>query len=254
MQLPKNSFKHAIHAGRQQIGFWCAIPSNYTTEILATAGFDWLLLDTEHAPNELPNVHSQLQSVVGGTAHPIVRVPWNDSVTLKRVLDVGAQSVLIPMVQSAEEARAAVAATRYPPHGIRGYASASRATQFGRIADYCTHYADEMCVLVQVETIEALEKVEEIAAVPGVDGIFIGPGDLSASMGYLHQPAHPEVVAVIEQGIGRIRAAGNRAGILVGDHALGQRYIAAGSIFTAVGVDAAVFARTADGIARQYKG
>ena len=255
MQLPENPFKRAIHAGTQQIGLWCAVPSNYVSEILAGAGFDWLVLDTEHAPNELPNVFNQLQSMVGYGTQPVVRVPWNDAVTLKRFLDIGTQSFLIPMVQDAEEARAAVAATRYPPDGIRGYAVASRATRFGRIGDYFTRYADEMCVLVQVETMEALEKVEEIAAVPGVDGIFIGPGDLSASMGLLHQPTHPRVVEAIEDGLKRITAAGNRGGVLVvGDEALARRYMAAGSVFTAVGVDAALFARSSEALAKQYKG
>ncbi|MFG1237059.1 aldolase/citrate lyase family protein [Xanthobacter autotrophicus DSM 597] len=254
MHLPENPFKRALHAGTQQIGLWCAVPSNYVSEILAGAGFDWLVLDTEHAPNELPNVFNQLQSMVGYATQPVVRVPWNDAVTLKRFLDIGTQSFLIPMVQDAEEARAAVAATRYPPDGIRGYAVASRATRFGRIGDYFTRYADEMCVLVQVETMEALEKVEEIAAVPGVDGIFIGPGDLSASMGLLHQPTHPKVVEAIEDGLKRITAAGNRGGVLVvGDEALARRYMAAGSVFTAVGVDAALFARSADALAKQYK-
>ncbi|MFG1190170.1 aldolase/citrate lyase family protein [Xanthobacter flavus] len=255
MQLPENPFKRAIHAGTQQIGLWCAVPSNYVSEILAGAGFDWLVLDTEHAPNELPNVFNQLQSMVGYGTQPVVRVPWNDAVTLKRFLDIGTQSFLIPMVQDAEEARAAVAATRYPPDGIRGYAVASRATRFGRVSDYFTRYADEMCVLVQVETMEALEKVEEIAAVPGVDGIFIGPGDLSASMGLLHQPTHPRVVEAIEDGLRRIAAAGNRGGVLVvGDEALARRYMAAGSVFTAVGVDAALFARSSEALAKQYKG
>jgi len=255
MQLPENPFKRALHAGTQQIGLWCAVPSNYVSEILAGAGFDWLVLDTEHAPNELPNVFNQLQSMVGYATQPVVRVPWNDAVTLKRFLDIGTQSFLIPMVQNAEEARAAVAATRYPPDGIRGYAVASRATRFGRIGDYFTRYADEMCVLVQVETMEALEKVEEIAAVPGVDGIFIGPGDLSASMGLLHQPTHPKVVEAIEDGLRRITAAGNRGGVLVvGDEALARRYMAAGSVFTAVGVDAALFARSSEALAKQYKG
>lgn len=253
MPLPANPFKRAIHEGRQQIGFWCAIPSSYTTEILAGAGFDWLVLDTEHSPNELPNVHAQLQSLTGGTAHPVVRVPWNDPVTLKRFLDVGVQTFLIPMVETAEEARAAVAATRYPPDGIRGFAVASRATGFGRYTDYFERYAQEVCVLVQVETVEALARVEEIAAVPGVDGVFIGPGDLSASMGLLNQSAHPRVVEAIEDGLRRIAAAGNRPGILAGDPALVERYMAAGSVFTAVGVDAAVFTRTVDGIARQFK-
>ncbi|MEP9354939.1 aldolase/citrate lyase family protein [Xanthobacter sp. KR7-65] len=255
MQLSENPFKRALHSGRQQIGLWCAIPSNYVSEILAGAGFDWLVLDTEHSPNELPNVFNQLQSMVGYATQPVVRVPWNDATTLKRFLDIGTQSFLIPMVQDAEEARAAVAATRYPPDGIRGYAVASRATRFGRIGDYFSRYQDEMCVLVQVETVEALEKVEEICAVPGVDGVFIGPGDLSASMGLLHQPTHPKVVEAIEGGLKRIAAAGNRGGVLVvGDEALARRYMAAGSLFTAVGVDAGLFARTVDALAKQYKG
>lgn len=254
MQLHRNAFKHAIHEGRQQIGFWCAIPSGYTTEIVASSGFDWLVLDMEHAPSEPLTVHAQLQAVTGGTAEPIVRVAWNDAVLMKRVLDIGAQSLLVPMVQNAQEASTAVAATRYPPHGVRGYAVASRSTQFGRIADYFERYADELCVIVQVETVEALARVEEIAAVPGVDGIFIGPGDLSASMGHLHQPTHPKVQDAVEDGIRRIVAAGNRAGVLAPDPAVARRYMAAGAVFTAVGLDAAVLARGADAIAREFKG
>lgn len=253
MRRPENSFKRALHAGRQQIGLWCSIPSPLTTEAVAASGFDWLLIDAEHAPNDVADILALLQATATGTAHPVVRVPWNDPVMMKRVLDVGAQSVLVPMVQSAEEARAAVAATRYPPHGIRGFAGNVRATAFGRMGDYFTRHEEEMCVLVQVETVEALARVEEIAAVDGVDGVFIGPGDLSASMGLLNQTRHPKVVEAIEDGMRRILAAGNRPGILANDPTLARRYMAAGAVFTAVGIDVMLLVRAADELARQFR-
>src|SRR5690349_4833703 len=177
MDMPINTFKRAIKEGRQQIGLWSSLSSHISVEILAASGFDWLLIDTEHSPNDLPMVYSQLQAAVGGTAHPIVRPPWNDMVTIKRYLDAGVQTFLIPYVQNAEEARQAVASTHYPPDGIRGFASASRASRFGRVKDYYARAAEEICVLVQIETQEALGHLEEIANVPGVDGVFIGPGD-----------------------------------------------------------------------------
>ena len=153
MDLPVNSFKRAIKAGHQQIGLWSSLSSHVTVEVLAGAGFDWLLLDTEHAPNELPMVYSQLQAAAsGGTAHPVVRLPWNDAVMIKRYLDAGAQTLLLPMVETAEEARRAVAATRYPPQGIRGYSGGARASRFGRVKDYYARAHEELCVLVQVET------------------------------------------------------------------------------------------------------
>ncbi|MDQ0506325.1 aldolase/citrate lyase family protein [Xanthobacter agilis] len=253
MRRPENPFKRALHAGRQQIGLWCSIPSALTAEAVAASGFDWLLIDGEHAPSDVPDMMAQLQAMARGTAHPVVRVPWNDPVIIKRVLDVGADTILVPMVQSAEEARAAVAATRYPPHGIRGFASNVRATAFGRMSDYFTRHEEEMCVLVQVETVEALEKVEEIAAVDGVDGVFIGPGDLSASMGLLNQTRHPDVVAAVEDGMRRILAAGNRPGILANDPVLARRYMAAGAVFTAVGIDVMLLVRAADDLARQFR-
>ena len=165
MDLPLNPFKRAIKAGRQQIGLWSSLSSNISVEILAGSGFDWLLIDTEHSPNDLPMVYSQLQAAVGGTAHPVVRVPWNDTVVIKRYLDAGTQTFLIPYVQNAEEARRAVAATRYPPDGVRGFASASRASRFGRVKDYYARASEETCVLVQIETREAL--VQEINDFPG---------------------------------------------------------------------------------------
>jgi 4-hydroxy-2-oxoheptanedioate aldolase len=253
MELPVNTFKRAIAAGRLQIGLWSSLSSNISVEILAGAGFDWLLLDTEHAPNELPMVYSQLQAAAaGGAAHPVVRLPWNDAVLAKRYLDAGVQSFLLPMVQTEEEARQAVAATRYPPAGIRGFASASRASRFGRIRDYHARAHEELCVLVQIETGLGLDNLEKIACVEGVDGVFIGPGDLSASLGHLGQLAHPEVMNVIEKAIGRIRACGKAAGILTGDEALVRRFIELGCLFVAVGSDVGLLARGAEALARKF--
>ena len=156
MDLPTNSFKRAIKAGRQQIGLWSSLSSHVTVEIIAGSGYDWQLLDTEHSPNEIPMVHSQLQASTGGTAHPVVRPPWNDTVMIKRFLDIGTQTLLIPYVQTEEEAQNAVAATRYPPKGVRGFAGSSRAMRFGRVKEYFKRYEEELCVLVQVETRQSL--------------------------------------------------------------------------------------------------
>jgi 4-hydroxy-2-oxoheptanedioate aldolase len=249
-----NPFKRAILAGRSQIGLWSSLSSHVTVEILAGSGFDWLLLDQEHSPNELPMVHSQLQATVGGTAHPVVRPPWNDTVMIKRLLDTGVQSFLIPYVQDEAEARAAVAATRYPPKGVRGFASASRASKFGRVKDYYARYEQEICVLVQVETRHALGNLEAIAGVEGVDGVFIGPGDLSADMGHLGNPGHPEVQAAIEDAIGRIKACGKAPGILTGDEKFARRYVELGCLFTAVGADVAILARGSEQLAARFKG
>ncbi len=198
-------------------------------------------------------VYSQLQAAAaGGVTHPIVRLPWNDAVMIKRFLDAGAQSLLLPMVETEQEARAAVAATRYPPHGIRGFAAASRASRFGRIKDYHARAHEEICVLVQVETKLGLDNLDAIACVEGIDGVFIGPGDLSAAMGYLGQQAHPGVVKLIEDTIRRIRAKGNAPGILTGDETLAKRYIEAGCLFTAVGADLNILARGAEALAAKF--
>lgn len=253
MDLPINHFKRAIAAGELQLGLWSGLSSNVTVEVLANSGFDWLLLDTEHSPNELPMVHSQLQAIAAGKAHPIVRPPWNDTVTIKRYLDLGVQTLLIPFIQDAQEASDAVAATRYPPRGVRGYAAAARASDFGRVKDYPTRCEEQLCVLLQVETPEALANIEAIAAVEGVDGIFIGPGDLAASMGFIGKPTHPEVVAAIEDAVRRIRACGKPAGILVGDETLTRRYIEIGCAFVAVGSDVGILARGAEALAAKFK-
>jgi 4-hydroxy-2-oxoheptanedioate aldolase len=253
MELPVNHFKRAILAGEQQIGLWSSLASNVTTEVLAGAGFDWLLIDAEHAPNDVRSVLGQLQAVMEHRTQPIVRVPMNDKIEIKRYIDIGVQSFLIPMVETAEEAREAVAATRFAPDGLRGFAGVSRASRFGRIANYHARAHEEICILVQVESQLGIDNIEEIAAVPGVDGVFIGPGDLSAAMGHLGDQGNAEVVELIEKALHRIVAAGNRPGILTGDETLARRYMAAGCIFTAVGLDTGILARGAEALARKYK-
>jgi 4-hydroxy-2-oxoheptanedioate aldolase len=253
MDLPRNAFKHAIAAGRLQIGLWSSLTSNIAAEIVADAGFDWILFDTEHSPNEIPGLLAQLQAAARGTASPIVRPAWNDAVLIKRVLDIGAQSILVPYVQNAEEAGRAVAAVRYPPAGIRGVAAAARASRYGRVKDYLKQADREICVLVQVETRPALDRLEAIAAVDGVDGVFIGPSDLSASFGHIGNPQHHEVQAALEQAVRRLKAVGTPAGILTLNEEEARRYIGWGYTFVAVGSDTGLLGRGADTLARTFK-
>jgi 4-hydroxy-2-oxoheptanedioate aldolase len=249
-----NPFKQALHSGRLQIGLWHSLASHLVVEILADSGFDWILIDTEHAPNELPMVLSELQAMSGGSAHAVVRPPWNDSVIIKRLLDVGAQSLLIPYVETEEEAQRAVRSTRYPPQGFRGFASQARASRYGRIKGYHRAANAEVCLLLQVETKRGLENLERIARVEGVDGVFIGPGDLSAALGYLGEPNHPEVVKTIDDAIRRIKAAGVAPGILSGDAELAQHYIELGCLFAAVGSDIGLLANGAERLAAKFRG
>lgn len=241
MDLPRNRFKAALEAGQQQIGIWNTLGGNTVPEALASCGYDWVLVDTEHASVEAVEVLPALQAIAGfPQVSAVVRPDANDEVLIKRLLDFGAQSLLIPYVQSAAEAEAAVRAMRYAPAGIRGVAGVTRATRYGTVASYHTRAADELCLIVQVETIEAVERLEEIAGVDGVDAVFIGPADLSASMGYPGQTDHPEVVAVIEDVITRLKAMGKPSGILTLDPAFASRCIELGTTFTAVGVDLAL--------------
>lgn len=253
MNLQRNVFKHALAAGKLQIGLWSSLCSNIAAEIISDSGFDWILLDTEHSPNEIPGLLSQLQAVARGTATPIVRPAWNDAVLAKRILDIGAQSLLFPYVQNAEEARRAVAATRYPPQGVRGVAVASRASRYGRTPGYLTKANAEICVLVQVETGPALGQLEAIAKVEGVDGVFIGPSDLAASLGHLGNPQHADVQAAIEDAGRRLKAIGKPAGILTGNEEEARRYIGWGYLFVAVGADVGLLARNADALAKKFK-
>ena len=253
MDLAPNAFKARMKTGQLQIGLWCSLASNIAAEIVADSGFDWLLLDTEHTPNELPDILAALQAVQGRASHPIVRPAWNDTVLIKRFLDIGAQTILMPYVQNAAEARGAVAATRYPPAGMRGVTGTGRAARFGRVGDYLKKANDEICVLVQVETRAALAELDNIAAVDGVDGVFIGPSDLSASFGFIGQPGHPEVQKAIEDAGKRIKAAGKGAGILTGNEDEARRYISWGYNFVAVGTDVVLLTRAADGLAQRFK-
>ncbi|TXE59546.1 4-hydroxy-2-oxoheptanedioate aldolase [Serratia ureilytica] len=249
-----NHFKRALQEKRPQIGLWLGLCSSYSAELLAGAGFDWLLIDGEHAPNDVQTVLGQLQAVAPYPSQPVVRPPWNDAVIIKQLLDVGAQTLLIPMIQNAEQARDAVRATRYPPHGVRGVGSAlARASRWNRVPDYLQQADEQMCVLVQIETREAVKNLEAILQVEGVDGVFIGPADLSADMGFAGNPQHPEVQRTIDDAIARIRAAGKAPGILMANKALAQRYLEAGALFVAVGVDTTLLARAAEALANEFK-
>jgi 4-hydroxy-2-oxoheptanedioate aldolase len=253
MELPKNRFKEALQAGRAQIGLWSSLASSYSVEVIAGAGFDWLLLDMEHSPNDLESLLGQLQAAAPYATQPVVRVPWNDMVAIKRVLDVGAQSLLVPYVSSAEEAAAAVSYTRYPPRGVRGVAGTTRATRFGRIKDYAKRAHQEIGLLVQVETAPALASLEAICAVDGIDGVFIGPADLHASLGFPGEIAHPEVKPRIDEAIRRIRKCGKAPGILTPSEADARHWLQCGALFVAVGADVGILARGAEALAAKFK-
>jgi 4-hydroxy-2-oxoheptanedioate aldolase len=259
MDIPVNTFKRALREHRPQIGLWCSLCSAYTTEIVAGSGFDWLLIDTEHSPNDLQEVMAQLQAIAAGAAglpsapHAIVRPAWNDMVLLKRYLDIGAQSFLVPYVQTEEEARNAVAWTRYPPQGVRGVGGTTRATRFGRVKDYFKRVSEEICVLVQIETRKGLENLEKIAAVDGVDGIFIGPADLSAGLGHVGNIGHPEAQRAIDDAIARVVKTGKAPGMITMDEAAARRYLEAGCLFVAVGQDIITLARETEKIAAKFK-
>jgi 4-hydroxy-2-oxoheptanedioate aldolase len=253
MEVPQNAFKRALQAGKPQIGLWSSLSSNYSVEVIAGAGFDWILLDCEHSPNDLESLLTQLQAAAPYPTTSIVRVPWNDMVTIKRVLDIGAQSLLVPYVSTAEEAKAAVSYTRYPPKGARGVAGTTRATRFGRVKDYAKRAHEEICLLVQVETQAALDNIEAICALDGVDGVFIGPADLHASMGHTGEIANPKVKPLIDDAIRRIRKAGKAPGILTPNEADAKHWLECGALFVAVGADVGILARGAEALAAKFK-
>ncbi len=253
MNMPRNAFKHAIAKGELQIGLWCSLCSAIAAEIVSDSGYDWLLFDTEHSPNEVPSILAQLQASLGNRCSAIVRPAWNDMVLIKRYLDIGAQTLLLPFVQTAEEARRAVASTRYPPHGVRGITGSGRASRYGRVKDYLKNADSEVCVLVQVETREALGRIEEIASVEGVDGVFIGPNDLSASFGHIGNWGHPEVQTALEDAVRRLKAIGKPAGILTPNEEEAKRFIGWGYTFVAVGADVGLLAKNADALAKRFK-
>lgn len=254
-ELRANRFKQALAGGVRQVGFWLTLASPNATEVVAGAGFDWLLIDMEHAANEVPTVVDHLRAAItGGPAEPVVRVPWNEPVVVKRLLDCGARSLMFPYIQNADDARRAVASTRYPPKGIRGFSGVSRATNFGRVRDYVGRCEEEICVIAQIESPGALAAIPEIAAVPGIDGVFIGPNDLAANMGFVGRASAPEVRAEIDKGLALIRASGKPAGLLNFSESDALAQFQAGFTFIAVGSDTGVLARNAEKLARFFQG
>jgi 4-hydroxy-2-oxoheptanedioate aldolase len=257
MHTPVNTFKQALRERRPQIGLWMGLASDYTAEICALAGFDWLVIDGEHAPNDLGRILAQLKTLAAYPgSHAVARVPVGDTALIKQYLDLGAQTLLVPMVDTAEQAAQLVQAMRYPQDdgqgGVRGMAGA-RASRWGHYADYFQHANREVCLLVQVESLAALKNLDAIANTPGVDGVFIGPADLSASMGHVGNPGHPEVQAAIEGAIARILKAGKAPGILSADRALAERYLTLGAVFVAVGLDTQILVRHTSELAAHFK-
>jgi len=252
MQLPENGFKRGLRERRVQYGLWSSLGSSYAAEIVAGAGFDWILVDLEHAPTSVESLLPQLQAIAGYPPHVLVRLPSQDSVTIKRVLDTGVQTLLVPHVASAEEARRAVAATRYPPAGVRGLGGTTRATRFGRIHDYAERADKEICVIAMVESRSGLDALEAICAVEGIDGVFLGPGDLSAALGKPGLTRDPEVLQAIEAAIGRIAKTGRASGYMSTVEEDVRRMAAAGALFCGVGMDAALLARSTEALSKRY--
>ena len=254
MKISQNKFRDALKAGQNQIGLWVGLADANVAEALAGTGFDWLLLDAEHAPNNVRTLLEQLRAVAPYPVHPIVRPVEGEVSLIKQCLDVGAQTLLVPMIDTPEQAKRMVQAMRYPPHGIRGVGAAlARASRWNQIPDYLNQADDQMCLLVQAETPVAIQNLKAIAQVEGVDGVFFGPADLSASMGHRGQPTHPEVVKTILAGIATVRAAGKAAGILMADPQMARMYLDAGAQFVAVGVDTTLLVRAATDLAAAFK-
>lgn len=254
MDMPINHFKQRLKSGEVQIGLWLGLADAYCAELAANAGFDWLLIDGEHAPNDVRGMLGQLQAVAPYSSHPIIRPVTGGTALIKQVLDIGVQTLLVPMVESADQVRELVRAIHYPPQGIRGVGSAlARASRWNSIPGYLDKADEQVCLLVQIENREGLANLDAIASVDGVDGVFIGPADLSASMGHRGNPGHPEVQVAIEDAILRIQKAGKAAGILSADEKLAKRYIELGAAFVAVGVDTTVLMRGLQTLAATFK-
>lgn len=253
MPVKKNTFKYALSQDKPLFGLWMGIPDTTVAEIGAGAGFDWLLIDAEHGPFDLTSLMSHLQAVEPYPVSAIVRPAEGQTALIKQYLDIGVQTLLVPMVDTAEQARDIVKSAYYPPVGIRGLGtSMARAANWNRTADYVHKANEEMCIIVQVETVKALNNIEEIVAVEGVDAVFIGPSDLSASMGYVGNPGHPDVVAAIEKAFNVIIASGKQAGVLAVTKDLVNKYVDAGARFVGVGVDAALLANATQQLASTY--
>jgi 4-hydroxy-2-oxoheptanedioate aldolase len=255
MQMPVNTLKEALRNGTRQIGLWMGLADACAAEMLAGAGFDWLLIDGEHAPNDLRSVLAQLQAAAAYPVNCVVRPVSADAHLIKRYLDIGVQSLIVPMIETPEEAARVVAATRYPLHGHRGVASATtRASRWGRIDRYVERSNAQMFVAVQVESVRGVENLQAIAAVEGVDGVFFGPADLAASMGLLGKAADPRVGTAIAEGIKTVTRAGKAAGTLTADRALAHQYLDLGARLVAVGIDMALLSKAACQLADEFKG
>ena len=254
MELPLNQFKKALLAVQPQIGLWHGLADAYVSELLASTGFDWLAIDAEHAPNDPRSVLTQLRAMAAYAVHPVVRTVSDDPTLLKQYLDIGAQTVLVPMVESAEQAARIVAATRYPPRGIRGVGSAlARASRWSQVPDYLERCEAELCVLVQVESVTGVRNLAAIAATAGVDGVFFGPADLAASMGMLGRTGDVAIQDAIAGGIRTVRQAGKAAGVLSAEPALARKYLELGALFVAVGIDTTLLVRAARELAAVFK-
>ena len=252
--MPLNTFKRALAAGETQIGLFLGLASAYTAEVVATAGFDWLLIDGEHGPNDLRSIIAQLQALAPYPVRPVVRTVDHDVARIKQLLDGGAQTLMVPMVESAADAEKLVRAMRYPPNGIRGVGTAmARAARWNGVKDYFAQADREMCLIVQIESTTGLAAIDEILQVEGVDAVFIGPSDLAASMGYLGNPGHPEVKAAVEGAIRKISAAGLAAGVFSADPAAAEAYRQIGASFLLVGVDALLLRNSAVALADKFK-
>ena len=253
MDIPKNVFKRRLLEGQLQYGLWLGLADPISAEICAGAGFDWLLIDAEHGPNELRGILAQLQAVSAYESHPIVRPVEGRTSLIKQLLDIGAQTLLVPMVETAEQAAQLVSALRYPPRGVRGVGTAlARAARWNRLPDYFHKAEEEICLIVQIESRAGLDNLTAIAAVEGVDAVFIGPADLAGSLGHLGEPGHPQVVSVIEEALSQIAAAGKASGILAADPKLARKYVGCGAKFVGVGVDTVLLAKATHELAEQF--
>lgn len=253
MKVRKNKFKQALSGDKPLFGLWMGIPDTTVAEIGAGAGFDWVLVDAEHGPFDLKSIMAHLQAIAPYSVSPIVRPVEGRTALIKQLLDIGAQTLLIPMVDTVEQARQLVKAAYYPPAGIRGLGtSMARAANWNRTQNYLQKANDEICIIVQIETVMALNNIEEIVAVEGVDAVFIGPSDLSASMGHIGNPGHPEVVDAIQRAFQIVLAAGKQPGVLAVTKDLALAYVKAGARFVGVGVDAALLANATKQLAADY--
>ncbi len=254
MPAPHNPFKKALKNGETVFGCWLGLADNFSAELMGTAGFDWLVIDGEHGPNDLRSILAQLQVLEASDSHAVVRVPIGETYMIKQILDAGAQTVLVPMVDSAEQAAQLVRDVTYPPHGDRGVGYAlTRAARFSEIADYGTTADAQICLLVQVESAKGIAALDDILALDGIDGVFIGPADLAADMGHMGNALHADVQSVIMDALRRVRAAGKAPGILSTHDPMTENALEAGAQFVAVGADVLLLKRNAQALSAKWK-